>query len=228
VRTPKWATRLVFVGVAGIALAAALEIVLSRRDTPRPLPAADTGGATTLAKVPTTTSGEPESLPRCEAQQLALGIKRPRLSSVAVVQLRHVRGRPCVVRMRINLRVFARDREPVALLSFDGSGRFLGEIESGAPLLAGFGFQPWCGQRGPFLAVVTVGPYKARRSLPHPRACETHIKRGARAERDACGRAAAGFRERRLTSRGRSERGKKRRRAEFGAERRVAVLVARG
>jgi hypothetical protein len=75
--------------------------------------------------------------------------------------------------MRINLRVFARDREPVALLSFDGSGRFLGEIEPGTTLLAGFGFLPWCGQRGPFLAVVDAGPYKARRELPHPRACET-------------------------------------------------------
>jgi hypothetical protein len=123
---------------------------------------------------PTPTSGERESPPRCEAQQLALAIKRPRLSSVAVVQLRHVRGRPCVVGMRINLRVFARDGEPVALLSFDGSGRFLGEMERGTPLLAGLGFLPWSGQRGPFLGVVTAGPYTAKRRLPHPRACQTH------------------------------------------------------
>jgi hypothetical protein len=122
---------------------------------------------------PTPTSGERESPPRCHAQQLALAIK-PRLSSsVPVVELRHVRGRSCVVGMPINLRIFAVDGEPVALLSFDGSGRFRGEIEPGTSLLAGFSFLPWCGQRGPFLAVVTAGPYKARRTLPHPRACET-------------------------------------------------------
>jgi hypothetical protein len=123
---------------------------------------------------PTPTSGERESPPRCDAQQLALAIK-PRLSSsVAVVELRHVRGISCVVGMRINLRVFAADAEPVALLSFDGSGRFRGEIEPGTSLVAGFSVLPWCGQRGPFLAVATAGPYKARRTLPHPRACETH------------------------------------------------------
>jgi hypothetical protein len=123
---------------------------------------------------PTPTSGERKSPSRCDAQQLALAIKRPRLSSsAAVVELRHVRGRSCIVGMRINLRVFAADGEPVALLSFDGSGRFRGEIEPGTSLLAGFSFLPWCGQRGPFLAVVTSGPFKARRTLPHPRACET-------------------------------------------------------
>jgi hypothetical protein len=123
---------------------------------------------------PTPTSGERESPSRCDAQQLALTIKRPRLSSsVAVVQLRHVRGRACVVGTRINLRVFAVDGERVALLSFDGSGRFRGEMEPGTSLLAGFSFLPWCGQRGPFLAVVTAGSHKARRTLPHPRACET-------------------------------------------------------
>src|SRR5215211_7276408 len=115
---------------------------------------------------PTPTSGERESPPRCDAQQLALAIK-PRLSSsVAVVELRHVRGISCVVGMRINLRVFAADAEPVALLSFDGSGRFRGEIEPGTSLVAGFSVLPWCGQRGPFLAVATAGPYKARRTLP--------------------------------------------------------------
>ncbi len=173
-RTRKWATRLVFVGVAAIALAAALEIVLSRSDTPRPLPPADRGGTTTLIQVPTTTSGELEALPRCEAQQLALAIKRPDSSSVAVVELRHVRGRPCRVGLRIDLRVFAHDGEPVALLSFNGSGRFSGDISPDMSFLASFGFLPRCGQRGPFLAVVTVGPHKARRRLAHPRACETH------------------------------------------------------
>jgi hypothetical protein len=169
----KWATRLVFVGVGAIALAAALQIVLSRGDTPRPLPAADGGGTTTLIQSPATTSGELESLPRCEAQQLALALKR--LGGSPVVELRHVRGRPCRVgRMRIDLRVYARGREQVALLSFDGSGRFSGDIAPDTSFLASFDFRPWCGQRGPFLAAVAAGPYTAKQRLAHPRACQTH------------------------------------------------------
>jgi hypothetical protein len=169
----KWATRLVFVGVAAIALAAALAIVLSRNDTPRPLPAAERGGTTTLIQVPTTTSGELESLPRCEAQQLAIALKR--LGRSPFVELRHVRGRPCRVgRMRIDLRVYARDGKPVALLSFNGSGRFSGDIAPDTSFLAAFVFLPRCGQHGPFLAVVAAGPYTAKRRLPDPRACQTH------------------------------------------------------
>jgi hypothetical protein len=169
----KWATRLVLVGIAAIALAAALAIVLSRSDTPRPLPAADRGATTTLVQAPTTTLGELESLPRCEAQQLALALKR--LGGSPFVELRHVRGSPCHVgRMRIDLRVYARGGEPVALLSFNGSGRFSGDIAHDTSFLAAFVFLPRCGQRGPFLAVVAAGPYTAKRTLPHPRACQTH------------------------------------------------------
>jgi hypothetical protein len=169
----KWATRLVFVGVGAIALAATLQIVLSRSDTPRPLPAADGGGTTTLIQAPATTSGELESLPRCEAQQLALALKR--LGDSPFVELRHVRGRPCRVgRMRIDLRVYSGDGERVALLSFNGSGRFSGNIAPDTSFLAAFVFLPWCGQRGPFLAVVAAGPYTAKRRLAHPRACQTH------------------------------------------------------
>ena len=119
------------------------------------------------------TSGELESRPRCEAQQLALALKR--LGGSPFVELRHVRGRPCrVSRMRIDLRVYARDGEPVALLSFNGSGRFSGDIAPDTSFLAAFVFLPKCGQGGPFLAVVAAGPYTAKRRLPHPRACQTH------------------------------------------------------
>jgi hypothetical protein len=76
--------------------------------------------------------------------------------------------------MRIDLRVYARGGEPVAILSFNGSGRFSGDIAPDTSFLAAFVFLPSCGQRGPFLAVVAAGPYTAKRRLPHPRACQTH------------------------------------------------------
>jgi hypothetical protein len=76
--------------------------------------------------------------------------------------------------MRIDLHVYARHGEPVALLSFNGSGRFSGDIAPDTSFLAALVFLPRCGQRGPFLAVVAAGPYTAKRTLPHPRACQTH------------------------------------------------------
>jgi hypothetical protein len=165
-----WLGYLAILVVATIGVAAGVDAVITRDGEEH----ADDRGAgrnTSATRPPVTT--RPVLLDPCRPGQLALAIGR--LSGTAVVELTHLRGEPCLVRrVKIDLRVRARDGQPVARLVFDGSGRFAGEIGPDLSFIAAFTFLPRCGQRGPFLASATLTSYSARRELPDPRACVTH------------------------------------------------------
>ena len=118
---------------------------------------------------PTPTSGEHESPPRCDTQQLALAIKRPRLSSFSCRCRATSRAGKVLRRGDADQSARFRCRRRASRASLIRWLRQVpGRDRAGYVPSCRFSFLPWCGQRGPFLAVVTAGPYKARRELPHP------------------------------------------------------------
>ena len=159
-------TRLALLAVAAIAIAAALDAIPSADDSPssRGVPTGE----------PTTVRGSTEPLHLCRPRQLAIAIEL--LGERPSVTLNHISGRPCHVRpMRIAVGVRGAKRERVAQVAMSGSvcadrcsDRFGGAIDPATGFVAAFTFSPKCGQRGPFTAHATVGPYSAKRRLPRP------------------------------------------------------------
>jgi hypothetical protein len=101
-------------------------------------------------------------LPRCTAQQIAVAIEAPGGSATIVV--RHAWGKPChLARLPIDLAVWDRTRRRVRLAEVQSG--VAGDFSRGFERLINITYLPNCDQRGPFLAVVNVGPYVARRTL---------------------------------------------------------------
>jgi hypothetical protein len=107
--------------------------------------------------------------PPCRAAQLALSIEMR--SGRPVVVLRHVSGPSCDVgTLRIVTTV--RDRRGERVLAQDTRGAFSGEISSDVEFIGGFVYTPFCNQKGPLLASVTVGDLTASRTVPLRRCLE--------------------------------------------------------
>jgi hypothetical protein len=108
-------------------------------------------------------------LPRCTSEQIAASIDV--LGGSATVAVRHARGRAChLASLPVHLRVWDRAGEPLRLPTTEGAeipSRVGGDFSRGFERLINITyFPPWnCDERGPFLAVVKVGPYVARRPL---------------------------------------------------------------
>ena len=115
----------------------------------------------------------PESLPRCNAQNIGVSIDV--LGGTATVAVRHVWGRAChLASLPVRLSVADRVGRRVRLATLDGredvQSRVGGDFSPGfeqlidVPYLA----EPQlsnCDRPGPFTAFVTVGPHSAQRKL---------------------------------------------------------------
>jgi hypothetical protein len=111
-------------------------------------------------------SAQPEPLPRCTTPQLALAVKI--VDGSAMLVLRRVTGEPC-----------HHGRSPIGLTVRDQSGHRVPSFGGSAPLrsavpadfshgfvhLMQIPYSGVCDPAGSYLAVVTVGPYEARRTV---------------------------------------------------------------
>jgi hypothetical protein len=157
--------------LAAIVVAAAVDAF---RSPGRPSPAPPEGssvpvsteGSVFEARDPVP-GGETAPLPRCTAEQIAAAIEI--FDGVASIVVRHVRGEPChLARLPINLAVRdtkgrrVRLAEPRSGVAESGvAGDFSPRFER----LVNITYVRDCNEPGPFLAVVNVGPYVARRTL---------------------------------------------------------------
>jgi hypothetical protein len=107
-------------------------------------------------------------LPPCSAEQIAASIDV--LGGRATLTVRHTRGGAChLARLPVHLKMWDHAGNPVRLPTAEGAhlplwvgGDFSSNFER---LLSIHRVFPECDQRGPFLLVVKVGPYVARRTL---------------------------------------------------------------
>jgi hypothetical protein len=122
--------------------------------------------ATTTA--PAIPSPPPERLPRCTTPQLALAIKV--VDGSAMLVLRRVAGKPC-----------HHGRSPIGITVLDQSGRKVpmfghgssapenstapANFTDGFVQLMKIPYSMYCDPAGSYLAVATVGPYEARRTV---------------------------------------------------------------
>ena len=121
--------------------------------------------ATTAA--PAIPSLPPERLPRCTTPQLALAMKV--VDGSAMLVLRRVAGEPCHHgQSHIGLTVLDQSGQKVALFghgSSPSSSTAPADFTRGFVQLMQIPFTEYCDPAGSYLAVVTVGPYEARRTV---------------------------------------------------------------
>ena len=107
----------------------------------------------------------PVEPPRCTAQQIAVAIEV--LGGSASIVVRHVWGKPChLARLPIDLAVWDRSGRRVRLVrSGVAQSGIAGDFSPRFERLIDITYVRDCDYRGPFLAVVNVGPYGARATL---------------------------------------------------------------
>jgi hypothetical protein len=155
-----WLTRVIVAALVILGIVAAIEAVRSdsraepgsmRGDVRPAQPRSQTGSAVT-----------DEPSPRCTAQQLALAIDV--LAGDATIVLRHVWGSSCRLG-RLPVELTVKDRAGRRVRLADTEPGVEGDFSPGFERLINITYLPRCGQRGPFDALVNVGPYTARRTL---------------------------------------------------------------
>ena len=139
-----------------------LESVTTQATT-EPVATTEPQGTTDTAPIPT----QPEHLPRCTTPQLALAVKI--VDGSAMLVLRRVAGEPCHHgQSHIGLTVLDQSGHKVVLFGH-GSGPESSTVP--ADFIPGFvqlmkiPYTEYCDPAGSYLAVATVGPYEARRTV---------------------------------------------------------------
>ncbi len=140
-----------------------LESVSTQAAT-EPVATTEPQGTTDTATIP---SAQPERLPRCTTPQLALAMKV--VDGSAMLVLRRVAGEPCHHgRSHIGLTVLDQSGHKVVLFGH-GSGPESSTVP--ADFIPGFvqlmkiPYTEYCDPAGSYLAVATVRPYEARRTV---------------------------------------------------------------
>ena len=141
-----------------------LESVTTQVVTTEPVATTEPQETTDTATIP---SPQPERLPRCTTPQLALAVKI--VNGSAMLVLRRVAGEPCHHgQSHIGLTVLDQSGKKVALFGH-GSGpessTAPADFTRGFVQLMQIHYTESCDPAGSYLAVVTVGPYEARRTV---------------------------------------------------------------
>src|ERR687891_220206 len=122
-------------------------------------------GEPPVTELPPVVEVPPVEPPRCTAQQIAVAIEV--LGGSASIVVRHVWGKPChLARLPIDLAVWDRTGRRVRLVrSGVAQSGIAGDFSPRFERLIDITYVRDCDYRGPFLAVVNVGPYGARATL---------------------------------------------------------------
>ena len=131
--------------------------------TTDPVATTEFQGTTDTATIP---SPQPERLPRCTTPQLALAVKI--VDGSAMLVLRRVAGEPCH-HGRSPIGLIVRDQSGHRVSSFGGSALLRSAVPAdfshGFVQLMQIPYSGVCDPAGSYLAVATIGPYEARRTV---------------------------------------------------------------
>jgi hypothetical protein len=159
----RWLTWVITGALAAVLIAAAGDALRSRSSSS---PISETEAATRPSHAQATRTSvttKSAAVPRCRAEQIGVSIDAPGGDPTIVVS--HARGARChLARLPINLKIWDRARRRVHLVTV-GQLSVGGDFSPEFDHLINLTYLPDCDQRGPFLAVVSVGPYVARRTL---------------------------------------------------------------
>jgi hypothetical protein len=189
-------TRLTWVIVACLVALTSAAVVDSLR--PNRSPASQTKpskhGSVFEARDPLLAPSE-TAQPRCTAAQIAVSIDV--LGGTAVITVHHARGQAChLAPVPVQLKIWDRAGNPVSLVASEEGAenpRVGGDFAPGYDQLVNITYLRSCNARGPFLAVATVGPHVARRTLSGD---EVDCFRGGWGTGTLAGGAGAGYGER--------------------------------
>lgn len=157
-------TRLIWVVLGGVLALAVAGAVHAHRGSKSSATPSETRAGQFSAPAKNATA----PLPPCSAEQIAASIDV--LGGRATITVRHTLGGAChLARLPVHLKMWDHAGNPVRLPTAEGAHLPLwvgGDFSSGFErLLSIHRVFPECDQRGPFLLVVKVGPYVARRTL---------------------------------------------------------------